>query len=53
MRNAGIHLVDMGPRLEKMRKVGVPTQIPNDGHMTAEVHHAIAEEVAKIIGGFD
>lgn len=51
VRSAGIYLVDMGPTLERMKRAGVPTQIPNDGHMTAAVHRAIAEEVAKIVRG--
>lgn len=49
IHGAGIHLVDMGPSLERMRREGIPTQIPNDGHMTAAVHRAIAEEAAKIV----
>lgn len=39
--------IDMTKRLQAMREAGVTLAIPGDGHMTAEVHLAIADEVAK------
>lgn len=43
----GIQLIDMAERLRGMRAAGVPLAIPGDGHMTAAVHAAIADEVVS------
>jgi hypothetical protein len=44
-RDTGIALVDMAPRLRAMKRAGQVIAIPGDGHMTAAVHRAVAEEI--------
>jgi len=46
-RDAGIALVDMGPRLREFRRDGTVIAIPGNGHITADVHRAIAREIAN------
>lgn len=47
-RREGFALVDMAPRLREMRAAGIELRVrPDDGHIAAAVHRAIAEEVAR------